>query len=38
MPMRRFGPRDITLYLLLALMIFFTFTALQQMDRGDSLT
>ena len=36
--MRRFGPRDITLYLLLALMIFFTFTALQQMDRGDSLT
>ncbi|MEH2939748.1 ATP-dependent zinc metalloprotease FtsH [Oscillospiraceae bacterium 44-5] len=36
--MRRFGPRDIMLYLLLGLMILFTFTALQQMDRTDSPT
>lgn len=36
--MRRFGPRDVTLYLLLALMIFFAFTTLQQMDRGDAPT
>ena len=36
--MRRFGPRDITLYLLLGLMIFFTFTALQQMDKTDAPT
>ena len=38
MPMRRFGLRDITLYILLALMIFFTFTSLQQMDRQDAPT
>ena len=38
MPMRRFGLRDITLYILLALMIFFTFTSLQQMDRRDAPT
>ena len=36
--MRRFGPRDIMLYLLLGLMILFTFTALQQMDRTDPPT
>jgi len=36
--MRRFGLRDITLYILLALMIFFTFTSLQQMDRQDAPT
>ena len=36
--MRRFGLRDITLYILLALMIFFTFTSLQQMDRRDAPT
>ena len=36
--MRRFGLRDITLYILLALMIFFTFTSLQQMERRDAPT
>ena len=36
--MRRFGPRDITLYLLLGLMIFFTFSALRQMERKDAPT
>ncbi len=36
--MRRFGLRDITLYILLALMIFFAFTSLQQMDRRDAPT
>ena len=36
--MRRFGPRDITLYLLLALMVFFTFSALRQMEQGDTPT
>ena len=34
--MRRFTPRDLTLYLLLALMLVFTFSTLQQMDREDS--
>ena len=34
--MRRFSPRDITMYLLLAVLLFFTFSALQQMDRGDA--
>ena len=38
MPMRRFGLRDITIYILLALMIFFTVTSLQQMDRRDAPT
>ncbi len=36
--MRRFGLRDITIYILLALMIFFTVTSLQQMDRRDAPT
>ena len=36
--MRRFGPRDITLYLLLGLILLFTFTALGQMERKDELT
>ena len=36
--MRRFGPRDITLYILLALMIFFAFSTLQQMDGTDAPT
>ncbi len=36
--MRRFGPRDITLCLLLALMVYFTFTALQGMERQDAPT
>ena len=36
--MRRFTPRDLTLYLLLALMLVFTFTTLQQMDQEDSPT
>ena len=36
--MRRFGLRDITIYILLALMIFFTFSTLQQMDRKDAPT
>ena len=36
--MRRFTPRDLTLYLLLALMLVFTFSTLQQMDREDSPT
>ena len=34
--MRRFSPRDITMYLLLAVLLFFTFSALQQMDKGDA--
>ncbi len=36
--MRRFGLRDITLYILLALMIFFTITSLRQMERADAPT
>ena len=36
--MRRFRSRDATLYLLLLLTVFFTFFALQQMDRADSPT
>ncbi len=36
--MRRFGLQNITIYILLALMIFFTFSALQQMDRRDAPT
>ena len=36
--MRRFGLRDVTLYILLGLLIFFTITSLQQMDRTDSPT
>ncbi|USF27524.1 ATP-dependent zinc metalloprotease FtsH [Firmicutes bacterium ASF500] len=36
--MRRFGPRDVVLYVLLGLMIFFTFSALQHMERNDALT
>ena len=36
--MRRFGPRDVILYFLLGLMIFFALTTLQQMDRTDALT
>ena len=36
--MRRFGPRDITLYLLLGLMIFFAVSTLQQMDRANTPT
>ncbi|MCI8304764.1 MAG: ATP-dependent zinc metalloprotease FtsH [Lawsonibacter sp.] len=38
MPMRRFGPRDITLYLLLALVAAFAFTALRQMEQADAPT
>ena len=34
LPMRRLTPRDIMLYLLLALMAIFTFSSLQQMNRG----
>ena len=34
--MRRFSPRDITMYLMLAVLLFFTFSALQQMDRNDA--
>ncbi len=34
--MRRFSPRDITMYLMLAVLLFFTFSALQQMDRSDA--
>ena len=36
--MRRFGPRDIILYLLLGMMIFFAFSTLQQMDRANEPT
>ena len=36
--MRRFGPRDLTLYLLLGLMILFAFTALRQMEQRDAPT
>ncbi len=36
--MRRFGPRDFTLYLMLGLLALFTFTSLQQMDRKDAPT
>ena len=36
--MRRFTPRDLTLYLLLALMLVFTFSTLQQMDQEDPPT
>ena len=36
--MRRFGLRDVTLYILLGLLIFFTITSLQQIDRTDSPT
>ena len=36
--MRRFRSRDATVYLLLLLTVFFTFFALQQMDRADSPT
>ena len=38
MPMRRFGLQNITIYILLALMIFFTFSTLQQMDKKDAPT
>ena len=38
MPMRRFGLQNITIYILLALMIFFTFSTLQQMDQKDAPT
>ena len=34
--MKRFSPRDITMYLMLAVLLFFTFSALQQMDRSDA--
>ena len=36
--MRRFGPRDIIVYLLLGLLIIFAFTSLQQMDRTQTPT
>ena len=36
--MRRFGLRDITIYILLGLMIFFTLSSLQQMERKDAPT
>ena len=36
--MRRFGPRDATLYLLLGLVILFSFTTLRQMERTDAPT
>jgi len=36
--MKRFGPRDLVLYALLALMLFFTFTTLQQMGQQDEPT
>ena len=36
--MRRFGPRDAALYILLALMIFFTFAGFQQMEKADAPT
>ncbi len=36
--MRRFGPRDVVLYVLLGLMIFFTFSTLQHMDQNDTPT
>ncbi|MEY8401818.1 ATP-dependent zinc metalloprotease FtsH [Oscillospiraceae bacterium 44-34] len=36
--MRRFGPRDITLYLMLGLMICFAFFTLRQMERKDAPT
>ena len=36
--MRRFAPQNYTLYILLALMVFFTFSALQDMDRKDGPT
>ena len=36
--MKRFGPRDIVLYALLALMIVFAFTTLQQVERKDEPT
>ena len=36
--MRRFGLRDVTLYILLGLLIFFTIASQQQMDRTDSPT
>ena len=34
--MRRFSPRDVTMYLMLAVLLFFTFSALQQMDQSDA--
>lgn len=34
--MKRFSPRDATLYVLLAMMLFFTFVALQEMDKGNA--
>ena len=34
--MKRFSPRDITMYLLLLVMLVFTFSTLQQMDRADA--
>ena len=34
--MRRFSSRDIVLYLLLILMVVFTFTTLQRMDQADA--
>ena len=36
--MRRFGPRDVMLYLLLALTIMFSFSALRQMEQKDAPT
>ena len=33
--MKRFTPRDLTLYLLLIVMVLFTFTSLQQMEQAD---
>lgn len=36
--MRRFGLQNITIYILLALMVFFTFSTLQQMDQKDAPT
>jgi len=36
--MKRFGPRDLVLYALLALTLFFTFTTLQQMGQRDEPT
>ena len=36
--MRRLGSRDFFMLLLLAMMAFFTFSALQQVNRGDAPT
>ena len=36
--MKRFGSRDAVLYLLLGLLVVFTFTSLRQLDRTDAPT